>query len=233
MGPVEDQVVLGPDTFIYTAKSGLKELIDLRSGRVLSAQVERGGPLVPVVESRLSHVFDQSRADYIIQLVCEGQTLTAAALKAEVSMVTLMHWRARSGDFDGALRMAFRTRAEVKRDKIEDEIRHEIDKDAAPGKRVKIDALKWLAACDDKERFGTMKSEVSVTGAGVLLVDTGIRRPGDEGFVNVSEADVVRASRGVDDGGSVNGQGARAVEGEHGGASGADADGASAGRTGV
>lgn len=192
-----------PDIFAYTNKEGLKEVIDLKTGKLLMVQEHKGGPLVSAKRPG-NHMFDQDRADLIIQKICEGEPMCTAALFAGVSMTTLMHWRAREPDFEGALQMAIKARAEIIRDKIVDEIRYDIGKDDAAGKRVKIDALKWLASCDDKQRFGTSKSEVTVQGAGVLIVDTGIRREGDEGFQRVSEKDIlIGGDNGRVDGGAV------------------------------
>ena len=60
---------------------------------------------------------------------------------------------------------------------------------AAP--KEKISALQWAAEKGNAERFGTKTKIVGDKNAPVVFViDTGIRRRGDEGFIESGEKDV-------------------------------------------
>lgn len=162
--------------------------MDLQTGEVIFAQLHPNGPMTEM-EPASTYTYTREVGDYFIQRVAEGKSITKTAKELSLPLAVVMRWRAGHDDFESALQMAFKTRAETIRDRVLDEIEHGIDKDEAPGKRVVIDTLKWAAGVDDKNRFGTTKSEVAVTGGGILIVDTGIRREGDAGF-SPAELDV-------------------------------------------
>lgn len=55
------------------------------------------------------------------------------------------------------------------------------DKTTAAADKLRVDTFKWAAAIGDGETYGT-KTKVSNDGDGLIIVGTGILRPGDDGF---------------------------------------------------
>lgn len=81
-----------------------------------------------------------------------------------------------------------KTRALLFEDKIVQIAEGEYGEKEAAGARVKLDAYKYLAKVNDRDTYGDSTKLTGSLTVGPTLVDTGIRREGDPGFVPSSAA---------------------------------------------
>lgn len=110
----------------------------------------------------------------VIQLVADGKTLrTIGQIPGMPPVSMVMRWCGRNEDFKDALAEARKSRAEVYHDAIEN-VAFNTKETNAKSSKVKIDALKFLAGVNDRDRFGQAKA---VEGGGMsvsFIVNTGI-----------------------------------------------------------
>lgn len=94
-------------------------------------------------------------------------------------------WKRTHHEFYTMLMEAYEDRAEFFGDKIR-ELADDADEENYSSQNVKIGAYKHLAALDSPKRFQTKQAVGPSSGAPVVvIVETGIRRKGDEGYTAV------------------------------------------------
>lgn len=198
-----------PEHFFRTNNRGLVEAVCARTGRVLAVQasqydlleqkwerlVKIDTPQGPVwIEKGLNFdmigvinemPYSRLLADLICEHVCNGASIKDAAEKVGVSYRTLCRWRRDIDEFKVALKQAKEDRAEG-----------HFDEALATAKKSKrpyleVETLKWAAEKGNQAEFGTPnKNTIGVGSAQVIVVHTGILRPGDAGYENAQLKEV-------------------------------------------
>lgn len=194
-------------------QTGLIEIIDCISGEIVAVQktkedlwqhkeanmvrVEVDGREVWLekgvsadrIPRRKHWVYSEVLGELIAQKVMEGTLLTKLCNGVDFpSYSQVCRWRAKYSEFADLLESARKFRAEKYHDDIvelsEDK---EADEEEVARRRLEIESKKWLAEKNDNSRFGNKTKVEGMAGATVLLVNTGIQRPGDEGFREVQD----------------------------------------------
>jgi hypothetical protein len=184
-------------TFFETDSEGKLLEIDLETGKVVGKEKSLSDFLVKeepankgIVGIRTKYVYTESFANIICQKIAEGATMSdIVKMKGFPSKGVLSLWRAEHKEFDDALKLARKMRAEGYADMVAEDISSKdvIHKDSVPGERLKFDKLKWLAASNDPETYG-QKQRVDSPGGGVqIVIDTGINRGEDGKVVDISK----------------------------------------------
>lgn len=219
-------------TFAYMNDKGQIEVIDVRTGKILAIQTTREELLVKKPEEFVEYTLESGDkvlveknvsapdlstnrrlpysplvVDLICQKIAEGQSLTSVCRNPGFpSYALLCRWRRENPGINDMLNEARRDRAEQIHDRIMDEVvadAQAVTKDDIPGVKLKFDALKWLTQVGDQDRYG-QKQQISgkVDVKTAIVVDTGIRRPGDEGYREIEERDNGEGDLLVHDAGS-------------------------------
>jgi hypothetical protein len=140
-------------------------------------------------------------ADKIIQRVVEGGFITKICKQPGFPPYpTLAKWRKQHPEFDEAYKQAVRDRAEAFLAKAVDEAEHAApDRDEINLAKFKSDVYRYVAKVGDPDAFTEkqqVKADVAVKG---VIVETGIRRPGDPGFNKDETRDVSPELEGSDE----------------------------------
>lgn len=195
--------------YIKLAKNGLLEEIDLHDGssRYLNPDhrdinienydkvkdrngnlvyVEKGShdPFRPDQAGFKGFAFSQILAEQICEEVSQGAKLTElCSREGYPSYGQLSNWRRKFPWFDKKLRQARKDRAEYFFDKALEEIEQtHAERDVINKAKVVSEFYKNAAKLTDPESF-TDKVEVGGNiGVQIAAVETGVRRPGDDGY---------------------------------------------------
>lgn len=113
----------------------------------------------------------------VVQLVADGKTLKTIGQTPGLPPVSVvMRWANKSDEFKTMLAEARKSRAEVYHDAIE-YVAFNAKEHNAKSSKVKIDALKFLASVNDRDRFGQQaKVAVDVNTPINIIFHTGIER---------------------------------------------------------
>lgn len=186
-------------------KSGLIELVDMKSGEVVAVQRSAyplfAGEQQVMVEQKLpdgstvrvqkgvdigllastEHLtYNQVMVDLICQKITEGYSLSKICrMEGFPSYSTISHWRRINQVFNKQLEEAKRDRAEYYRDKVIEEAENaESTKDPINAHALRVEAYKWAAGMDDAKYSPKSKVEATLNTPVQIIVDTGIdRRP--------------------------------------------------------
>lgn len=123
--------------------------------------------------------YTEELAERICALFASGATMSAISRMPEMpSLETLYRWVQNNKVFREMLDDARATRAFSAEDRIADLAELPIDKDSAPGERLRFDALKFLAEVNNPARYGK-KTTISgdKNNPVVLVVQTGVPEP--------------------------------------------------------
>lgn len=135
----------------------------------------------------LGYPFSEVTVDLICEKITEGASLTALCKKPGFPPYSIIaRWMRKYPGVKEAIEQARKDRAEVLRDEalsVVDEAGADSDEIALA--KARSDVRKWAAQVDDRSRFGKDESKV-VTVSAQIVIDTGIRRPGDPGFRDVT-----------------------------------------------
>lgn len=125
--------------------------------------------------------YDRVMCDLICQRIVEGVPVTEICEEPGMPpYAVISRWRREHEEFNLAYERARRDRAEVFFDKVVQRAEGIEDKDDAQVAKVEIEAYKWAAEKSDPDRMRG-KEAVGV-GPAVIVIETGIRRAGDEGY---------------------------------------------------
>lgn len=115
-----------------------------------------------------------------LKLIVEGKVVPEIVeIEGAPKISEILDWM-KDKKFQARYREAKKLRSEIFHDKAV-RIAMMSDKTTAQADKLAVDTLKWAAAIGDGETYGT-KTKVSQEGDGVIIVSTGIARPGDDGF---------------------------------------------------
>lgn len=126
--------------------------------------------------------YDGVICDLVCQKIAEGLPITdVCKLPGFPPYGVLMRWRREHSEFNEAYERARRDRVEVFFDKAIAAAEAAETKDEAQVAKVKVDAYKWAAEKSDPDKMAG-KQQQSGNGQVMIVIETGIRRYGDEGF---------------------------------------------------
>lgn len=196
-----------------TNSRGLIEAIDVSNGRVLAMQTSHEdllkekwerlirvdtpeGPVYlerglnfDIVNKLRAMPYSQVLADLVCQEVANGASLIKACQKLNLEYATISRWKREQETFRLGLEQADKDRAQYLAEEVLDEAREK----ATP--KDKIAALQWAAEKGNAEKFGTKTKLIGGSqGPTVFVIETGIRRSGDAGFVSHEAKDVTPLS---------------------------------------
>jgi hypothetical protein len=187
---------------------GFIEIVDLTTGHVLCVQREPGTEFLDNKWEDLTKIdtpdgpvwiekgIDPSRiklrreiayspvwGDLIANQMIEGpMTFRQACKHLGLPIALVSRWRREHEEFRNALDFGYRERAEGFHDKA-----IEIAKDATTRTvsrdTLEINTLKWAAEKGNPDKFGSKDTKAAPAQATVIVIDTGIRRPRDVGYV--------------------------------------------------
>ena len=167
-----------------------------RSSKLVERRLSDGTVLrVPegMADEELSRVerqrwpYSEAVAAVICEYVTNGEALTKVCKYRGMPPYNVVaRWREAFPDFDERLMRAYQARAEWFGDKVIEEadgLSSDAGRDEVSAMKARVDAYKWLASKGNARQFGD-KMEVSgkVESVHRLVIDTGIRREGDEGY---------------------------------------------------
>lgn len=199
--PLESGVPTAPHTYTHINNQGLYEVIDLITGNILCVQrtpkdllalkfenlvkietpegvvwIEKGID-VDKINFQKPWPFSKILGDLICQRLVEGVTTLKACEEFQIPYSLFVRWKREFPEFGEQLEQAKKDRAEAFHDKA-------IQK-AQESKRpyLEVDTLKWAAEKGDQAKFGMQTKIVGDKNAPIAFVlETGIRRAGDQGF---------------------------------------------------
>jgi hypothetical protein len=145
---------------------------------------------------RNAQAYSPGWADIIANTMLEQTKLGKSSSLSEACRILglpyplVCRWRREFPEFASSLEQARKDRAELLADEALDQAR-EVTADTAKPTAIKVAALQWEAERSDQDRFGTKKKvDHEHKGSVTYVLDTGIRRSGDQGFMPVSLKDV-------------------------------------------
>lgn len=192
-----------PEHFYRKNKRGLIEAIEKGTGRILAVQssaedllkdkfervVQIDTPQGPVwIEKGLNFDLVHRLEPYpyskiLADLVCEeiavhAGSMRSASEKLNVPYSAILRWKRENEEFRNEIAIAEKERAGSFHDEILEEARKSRDQ------KTKIATLQWAAEKGDSEKYGA-KTKISgdKNAPLTIVLDTGIRRPGDPGYV--------------------------------------------------
>ncbi len=113
----------------------------------------------------------------VVQMVADGKTLrNIQKIPGMPPVSVVLRWCSQDEKFKEAIAEARKSRAEVYHDAIEN-VAFNAKEGNAKSSKVKIDALKFLAGVNDRERFGQqVKASIDVSAPVNIIFHTGIER---------------------------------------------------------
>lgn len=192
-----------PQTVTFVNERGLIEVVNAHTGEVICVQtthrdllkeklenlvklevdgreiyIERG--IDPAIFYKINRI---PYSDTIASLICEKVVAGEGSVKTIVESFGIPYsiysfWRKTIPGFRKMVDEAKKDRA----DAFQDKALETSEKSQDP--KLMIDTLKWAAEVDNPEKYGK-KTQVTakVETVSKIIIDTGIRRPGDAGYV--------------------------------------------------
>jgi len=161
-------------------------LIDVETGALV------GREQLARVDGRF--VYSMGLADRVASLVQGGATFTdVAKIEGMPPARVLMKWMTDKPNFREKVQLAKKIAAENAAQDAVNRALTEPGKDEVAGVKLAVETLKWQAEKLDPENWG---SKVKISGDAQaplqLIIDTGIRRPGDPGFQGAKDVGGIR-----------------------------------------
>lgn len=174
---------------VYNAETEEYEYIDLHSGEVVNSQKLQG----ELAQYRYTPVLGR----LICQEVAKGRPLTRLGESDKFPpFQVIQYWRRMYPDFDEAINLARRDRAEYYHDKVMDSAERlesgVMDKDQVNATKAAIDAYKWGAERNDPDTFGTKRQDSEGGGPSTIVINTGIQRNKPKQTEVIHETDRIR-----------------------------------------
>lgn len=136
-----------------------------------------------------NHMLEQTK-------IGKSSSLSHACQAIGLPYALVCRWRREFPLFRETLELARKDRAELLADEALDHART-ATADTAKETSIKVATLQWEAERADHDRFGTKKKvDVDHKGSVTFMLDTGIRRAGDQGYKAVELKDVGPESLG-------------------------------------
>ncbi len=187
-------------TALLNPATGLIELMEITTGRLIAIQKNTGDYLTERREQLVEHRlptgeivllekglklseefiggprFNQLAVDLLCQKIAEGGYITKICTEAGMpSYSVLCQWKRLHKHINEQIDQAYRDRAECLRDKVLIEA-DKAQEDTINESRVKIDALKWAAGVDSPKFSPKAKVEATFLAPTQIIVHTGIDR---------------------------------------------------------
>lgn len=179
-----------PDAFVeVTRDDGTKVLVSRNSTLDEKDMKARGQALTPLLQ------------DVICSRLANGETLLDICDDPNMpSMHTIGRWRRANKEFDTAMIEALKNHADYSADKalrIVEELNQVPFKSEVEKAKLHTDILKWRAQVHKPHNYSpTVKADMNVTMPVQIIVNTGIRRPGDPGYI-VDETAKIREAQKI------------------------------------
>ena len=161
------------ETFHQMDGEGNIQEIDVLSGELISSNT-----LSKIAKS--PWVYSQITAEIICQKIADGMTLSKICrMDGFPNMGVIIRWKSEEDDFDSAITLAEKARAERYTDKIDDSLEdtRKLGKDQIAAEKLYFDKLKHLAKVNDRKKYGERDQKIIESGANVIIqISTGIDR---------------------------------------------------------
>ena len=202
------EVALPKNLLAHQNKEGLIELIDIHSGQVVAVQhsirdimkgkqarvrevtLESGQKVllentlnVNAIARKRDYTPDPILVDLLAQAISDGATIQEACESFNFKNSALNLCRSAHADIDDKIKQAIKRRASRLVEQVLEEGKESCDV------KVRIDSYKYVAEKTDPESFGNRTKIVGDPNApAIMVIETGIRRPGDPGFQGGTDA---------------------------------------------
>lgn len=142
---------------------------------------------------RFNFPYSPLLADRICEMVTEGKTITdICALDNYPNYSQLCKWRREFPEFAAGLKQARQDRAEIMFDKAIKTVEQAgTDRDEINLAKARADIYKQAAKVYNPKDFGDKQQIDAKIGISAVKIETGIRRPGDDGY-NADETAMIR-----------------------------------------
>jgi len=174
------------ETFYHENENGSVDIIDVATGDIIET-VDR------LCDQPMKYCrYNEILAAIVCQRIAGGTTLSKLCKEPGMpSYQTLLRWRKKYPYFKEAVEEARKDRAEYYAEEVVEVSKLATDKDDSPAIRVRIDALKWSAQAFHPDKFSPKTKIVGDPDQPIsFIVDTGVRRKGDPGYVNINPLEV-------------------------------------------
>lgn len=200
-----------PLTATRVNPQGLIEVVDLHTGQVLCIQKEPRDDFLQGKFDNLQRIdtpqgtvwiergidpakvfltapqpYSAAWADLLaLRMVEHKETLPRACKALDLPYYLVTRWRREHPEFNATLQNARKDLAEHYQEEALDTARKATSATSGPSK-LKVETLKWAAEKADPDQFGQkLKVDAHHDHAVTVVLDTGIRRRNDPGFVEV------------------------------------------------
>lgn len=152
--------------------------MDDRESRELIVDEIRRGP-------KEKWFYSKEFAEIICQKISEGMSLEDVCLEEGIpSRWVISKWRLENPEFNEMIKIARQIRAEYYHDEAIKVARKKKTRNEVPGAVLEVATLRWAAQVNDPGTFGNkVKVESEQTQKVQFIIETGIRRPGDPGYI--------------------------------------------------
>jgi len=180
---------------------GKARLIDVATGEVKKESN---------YSSSLFNAYSPIARDLICERLLNGSSIQDVCREFEIDYAKIMYWRRTFEDFKEALSLAFVDRTYVYAENVLQISKTPTNKDELELLRFQRDTLKWLSQVYNPAQFDPKTKAVQdIATAAKIQVETGIRRPGDDGFNekeirDVSEQKFLASEKDTDVGDNAN-----------------------------
>lgn len=147
---------------------------------------------------RFSFPYSPLLADRICEMVTEGKTITdICKMNNYPSYSQLCKWRKEFPEFQEALKQAREDRAEIMFDKAIQAVESAgTDRDEINLAKAKADIYKTAAKVYNPKDYGDKQQIDAKVASTSFVLETGIRRPGDEGYFTDETAKIREVNNG-------------------------------------
>lgn len=182
--------------YIYINDNGLPEAVDIETGEIFAKEIEPKDLVhyrsqlvdgqrrwVPLSEVAPNIRYNPLFADAFVEEILRGRGVQRACENLGITYREYVNMRRNFPEFGELIDEARKDRAELFFEKIEEvaEQTQAREDDIALGK-MRIDAYKHLSEVADPTKYGKKTQIKGQIGVATINIETGIRRPGDEGY---------------------------------------------------
>lgn len=174
---------MGSDTIHYYNEQRRRvEVVDVATGAVVLYQAPDGAMVQP--DLKQFYGYDPLRADLYLQAIADGCETQEALFRAGIeNRYILSLWKKAEPTFAARIRAAVEERAQCYRERAIQVVNEVTDKDQVSVAQLKSSTYWKAASHDSPEVYGVRQNQVDVkVGVANVIIETGIRRPGDPGF---------------------------------------------------
>lgn len=187
---------------MYGLPSEPSDILSERENRLIRTELEDGTIVllehgvsldeVDTLVSRKKWVFSENLAEVICSRIVNGASMTSLGkMKDMPSFGVLSRWRSEHPEFALMIDNAKRDRAELFFDKAIDVAENVVDKEEAVIGKFKHEVYKYAAQIGKPSEFSPQKNVKAEIGVTSFVIDTGIRRAGDDGY-NIDETEKIK-----------------------------------------